>query len=71
MSDYTGAKIVNIKRGKGERACYIYAQLVASDGTLLINATLDYIFQALQERVPEEQMVEFDAQLDEIRAKGI
>lgn len=38
-----GARIVNIRRGSGHRAGHVYAKLVAPDGELLINATLDQI----------------------------
>lgn len=38
-----GCTISNIRQGKGARSCYIYADLRASNGALLISATLDYI----------------------------
>lgn len=42
-----GMMIVNIHRGKGERAGIVYAELIAKDGHLLISATLDYIVEKL------------------------
>lgn len=57
---YIGATIQDIHRGakvmRGgkeiDRTCHVYAKLVAKDGTVLIQATLDYITQALLERLP-------------------
>lgn len=44
-----GCRIDNIRQGKGERSCYIYADLRGPDGVLLIAAHLDYINQRLLE----------------------
>lgn len=60
---YIGATIRDIKRGtkvmRGgkeiDRTMYVYAKLYSADGELLINATLDYITQALSERLPNVQ----------------
>ncbi len=55
IPEYEGATIINIRRGdpaKG-RGNVIYARLVAKDGTLLINATLAYITEAMTERLPD------------------
>lgn len=52
MNEYTNCRITNIKRGKGERSCYIYATLVNEKGEILISATLDYIVDTLTERLP-------------------
>ena len=38
-----GCTITNIRRGKGECVCWIYAILRGPDGEVLITATLDYI----------------------------
>lgn len=38
-----GCTINNIRRGKGARSKYIYADLVGPDGTTLICASLEYI----------------------------
>jgi hypothetical protein len=55
--DYNGCKLVNIRRGKGERACYIYAHLLTKDSSkILISATLDYILLALPKRVSKEHL---------------
>jgi hypothetical protein len=35
--------LANVHRGKGERAHYVYGDLVAEDGRLLVSATLDYL----------------------------
>lgn len=43
-----GVRIVNIHRGAGPRARFIYAELVDADGKLLISATLEYIVRALE-----------------------
>ena len=44
-----GCKIVDIERGKGSRKKFIYAKLVGPDGGLLISATLEYIYERLNE----------------------
>jgi hypothetical protein len=51
MNEYENATIVNIRRGKGERSIYIYAELRSSSGQLLVSATLDYILKILDERL--------------------
>ena len=48
-----GCRIVNIRRGKGDRWVYVYADLIGPDGELLICATIDYIATALMERLQE------------------
>lgn len=51
---YEGATIRNIRLGstsKG-RGHFIYAELVSADGQVLISATLDYIEEALRDRLP-------------------
>ncbi len=52
LSDYEGAEIVNIRRGKGARSKHIYAQIRDKDGLVLVQATLDYCVQAMKERLP-------------------
>lgn len=51
---YRGCYIKDIRRGDKEkgRNCYVYASLYSQDGELLIMATLDYILEALHERMP-------------------
>lgn len=44
-----GCTISNIRQGKGERSCYIYADLRAPNGDLLIAATLEYINKRILE----------------------
>jgi hypothetical protein len=62
-SPYIGAKITNVRRGKGARQVYIYAQLQSASGEILISATLDYIMQALRERVSASEMIGFNHQM--------
>lgn len=52
MNEYKNCRIINIKRGSGSRSCYIYATLVNEKDEILISATLDYIIDALAERLP-------------------
>jgi len=52
IQDYVGCTIVNIRRGKGNRSHFIYANLVDKDGNIIISATLDYIETAIAERLP-------------------
>ena len=49
LPEYKDCKIVNIRRGKGSG---ILATLVNKDGEVLISATLDYIIEALEVRLP-------------------
>lgn len=42
-----GCTITNLRQGEGPRCCFIYADLIAPNGTLLISATLDYINEKL------------------------
>lgn len=53
-SHYHGCMITNFRRGKGERGHIIYCNLVDKDGVVLICASLDYICEALHERIPLE-----------------
>ena len=39
---YKDASICNIRRGKGERRKFIYAEIRDVDGGLLVSADLDY-----------------------------
>jgi hypothetical protein len=52
--DYTKCSIVNIRRGAADkgRDHILYAKLVDENGDLVISATLDYITQAMHERIP-------------------
>lgn len=50
MSEYKDCRIVNIGRS---RTGSIHATLVDKDNQILISATLDYIVEALNERLPE------------------
>lgn len=54
-TDYTKCKIVNIHRGKGKRSEFIYAQVVDEDGEIVIYATLDYIVECFESRLPVEE----------------
>jgi hypothetical protein len=40
-------KIINIHRGEGDRACYIYAELRDDADQLLISAILPYIMDRI------------------------
>jgi hypothetical protein len=55
--DYTNCTITNIRRGDKSqgRDHIIYAHLVDGNGMLVISATLEYITDALQERLPREK----------------
>jgi hypothetical protein len=44
-----GCTITNIRRGKGERSRYIYAELVAPDGHTIICADIPYIAKQLED----------------------
>lgn len=55
MSDYKNCRIIDIRRGSGKRSHLIYAQLVNDKDELLISATLDYVVEALAERIPVEE----------------
>lgn len=51
-----GCTIGGIRRGKGERARWVYASLYGPDGLVLISATLDYICaQLLGARIGDQQ----------------
>lgn len=52
--DYTKCTIVGIHRGEASkgRDHILYAKLVDENGDLVISATLDYIAQAMHERIP-------------------
>ncbi len=52
-SDYEGASIVNIRRGKGARSKYIYAQIRDKNGVVRVQADLDYCVAAMKERLPK------------------
>jgi hypothetical protein len=48
--DYKNCRIVDIRRNK--RTGNIHARLESEKGELLISATLEYIMDALYERIP-------------------
>lgn len=52
MNPYEGATIKNIRRGRGTRRTWIYADLIAADGRVLASATIEYIVRVLSERLP-------------------
>jgi hypothetical protein len=54
-NEYIGCKIVNIRRGKGNRNHIIYANLVNAKGETMISADLNYIRDALYVRIPIER----------------
>lgn len=45
-----GCKIIDIRPGKGPRACFIYAKLIDKDENVLIAATLEYINESIRSR---------------------
>jgi hypothetical protein len=51
VDEYKDCKIVNIRRGKGNNK-HILAELRDKDGKILVSATLDYIVDALINRLP-------------------
>jgi hypothetical protein len=63
MTDLAGCVITNIRRGKVDpkrphtrgRDKVIYAELRSATGELLISADVDYIANALHERIPVVQ----------------
>jgi hypothetical protein len=50
--DYTKCTITNIRRGKGRRAKFIYAEVRDETGQITCNATLDYIVRMFAENLP-------------------
>lgn len=50
MTDYKGCTIKNIRKFPGKGGI-VYACLYSAEGDLLISATLEYIMQALEERM--------------------
>ena len=50
-TDYSKCRIIHIRRNP--RTSNLHASLVDADGVLIIAATLDYIIQALEERLPK------------------
>lgn len=69
--EYNGAQITDVRRGKGARSVYVYAELRASDGSLLVSATLDYITTVLRERLTATEFQPFREQIHTIYMKGI
>lgn len=53
MNEYDDAVIKNIRKFKG-KGDTIYACLYSEAGELLISATLDYIVEALKERMTKD-----------------
>lgn len=51
MDEYKDCKIVNIRRGNNQ----IIAELRDKDGKILVSATLDYIVDVLNNRLPRPQ----------------
>jgi hypothetical protein len=43
--------IVNIRRGKGARAKYIYANIVDQNGQLFVSATLEYCYEWVMNQI--------------------
>lgn len=46
---YKGASITNIRRGKGDRNVYVYAEIITANGELLVSALLDYCVERMEE----------------------
>lgn len=44
---YKGAVIKNIRRGKGERFQYVYADIYSKSRQLLVSADLDYCYKRM------------------------
>ena len=63
LPDYTKYTITNIRRGKGKRAKYIYAQVCDENGKVVINGTLDYIVRAFGERLPLNEKTQEEPQV--------
>jgi hypothetical protein len=51
VDEYKDCKIVNIRRSN-KNSGRILAQLIDKDGKILVSATLDYIVDALINRLP-------------------
>lgn len=58
-TDYSKVTITDIRRGKGERAIYTYAKLRNEKGEVVINGTLDYIVDQLEERLPSKPEIDY------------
>lgn len=54
-------EIKNIRRGRGEKVLYLYAEL-CKDGQPLIHATLDYIHERLRKLTVEDYKEEIENQ---------
>ena len=59
-ADYNNCTIKNIRRGKGARSTFVYADFYSESGVLLMNATLDRITETLEDRMPGKPKVEDD-----------
>jgi hypothetical protein len=57
-TDYSKCTITDIRRGKGYRNIYIYANLRNEKGEIIISADLDYIYEQLEKRLPGKLEVE-------------
>lgn len=55
LDKYIDCRIVDIQRGQGPYAQYVYARLVDRDGNLLVCATLDYITKTVINRLPKKE----------------
>lgn len=58
MTDYSKVKIINIRRGKGERSIFWYATVVDENDEVVINATLDWCIQEVKERIDTQALIE-------------
>lgn len=49
-----GCKLVELRRGRGPRATWVYAEVESADGKILITGTLEYCVRRMVESLPAE-----------------
>ncbi len=62
-TDYSKVKIIDIRRGTGERNIYWYAQVIDENNELVINATLDYCLKTVMERLDKQNGIVEDPEV--------
>jgi len=62
-TDYSKVKIINIRRGTGERNIYWYAKVVDENNELVINASLDYCVKTVMERLDKQNGIVEDPEV--------
>jgi hypothetical protein len=62
-TDYSKVTITDIRRGKGARNVFVYAKLRNEKGEVVINGTLDYIMNELEDRLPGKPEDDYDHEL--------